>query len=376
MVFPGLSFAQDQHYESRFLHVLATFKNRYDFPGATAAFVFDTGESGSVAIGLSDIEAQKPMSKQTRMLTASIGKTFVGALILSLEREGKIARQEYLSEYLADKAWFSRLPNHADITVNHLLRHTSGLADHVYMEAFTTEFAERFRNDSEMFTPEELIALLFGSEPLADAGQVWSYSDTGYLLLGLAIEAATNREYYDLVRERFIEPLQLIHMEPSDHRQLQQLAAGYVTADNAFGLPAKTINSEGELLWNPGIEWTGGGFSSTSEDLARWGSALFSGNAMQFDYLNELLDGIPIDANATNIEYAAGIAKHSGGEFGPVYGHGGWIPGYSSSLRYYADRGVAIAFQINTDIGIIDDSANFVAKLEYEFARALFLEAE
>ncbi len=57
--------------------------------------------------------------------------------------------------------------------------------------------------------------------------------------------------------------------------------------------------------------------------------------------------------------------------WGTVYGHGGWVPGYVSSLRHYADHGVAIAFQINTDVGVLEDFSDLVPNLEAALADLL-----
>lgn len=54
-----------------------------------------------------------------------------------------------------------------------------------------------------------------------------------------------------------------------------------------------------------------------------------------------------------------------------LYGHGGWIPGYVSSLRHYADYNVTIAFQINSDIGVVDDSTDLIPSLEAVLVKAL-----
>ncbi len=71
--------------------------------------------------------------------------------------------------------------------------------------------------------------------------------------------------------------------------------------------------------------------------------------------------------------YGAGVAISSSGRFGPVYGHAGWIPGYVSSLRHYPEYGVTVAFQINTDIGIIDSDDHVLTVIEERLAQ-LFIE--
>src|SRR6056297_1559474 len=112
----------------------------------------------------------------------------------------------------------------------------------------------------------------------------------------------------------------------------------------------------------------GGGFASTSADLARWGHLLFGGEAMDAPYLDRLLDGVPVDPDAPGILYGAGVAIYADTPRGPVWGHGGWIPAYVSSLRHYPDHGVTVAFQINTDIGIVDDTSDLVPALETALA--------
>jgi D-alanyl-D-alanine carboxypeptidase len=348
--------------------LLSAFHERYGFPGATAAIALPDGEILTAAIGLADVEGNRPMAPDTPMLAASIGKTFVAATVLSLESEGVLSRDDLVSKYLGDIDWFARLPNQATMTVGDLLRHGAGLPDHVHLEAFQAEMASRMAHSAAAIAPEEAIAFILDAEPLFDAGSGWSYTDTGYLLLGLVIEAATARPYYDLVRDRFLGPLDLHGTRPSNSPTLPGLAAGYVAEDNPFGLPPRTMDMDGMLLWDPAMEWTGGGLVSTSRDLADWGHALFNGYAMDEPYLDRLLDGVPVSPEAPGVLYGAGVAIHSDTPRGSVFGHAGWIPGYVSSLRHYAEPGVTVAFQINTDVGIADDSTDLVPALESALA--------
>ncbi len=302
------------------------------------------------------------------MLAASIGKTFVAATILSLESDGVLARDDLVSQHLKERSWFDQLPNGSAITVNDLLRHSSGLADHVNLPAFAAEMTDRASDDQDAMSPEQAIAFILGEEPLFPAGAGWAYSDTGYLLLGLVIEEATGQSYYDVVTQRLLAPLGLLATSPSNGRTFDGLAVGYTVKANPFGLPPRTMDANGSLIWDPAIEWTGGGLVSTSHDLAVWGHALFTEAALQAPYLSRLLDGVSVSPEAPSIFYGAGVAIYSETQHGPVYGHGGWIPGYVSSLRHYADSGVTIAFQINTDVGIVDDSTNLVPALEAALA--------
>lgn len=353
----------------RLAGTLDAFRTRYGFPGATAAIVLPDGTVATAATGVADIEAGTVMTPGTRMLAASIGKTFVAATVLALESEGRLSRAELLADHLGDRAWFAGLPNAGTITIEHLLRHQSGLPDHPHLPAFHAAAAARIAAGERAFTPEDLLEFVTGRAPLFAAGVGWAYSDTGYILLGLVIEEVTGRAYYAVVRDRFLSPLDLGDTIPSDRPDLPGLAVGYTIPDNPFGLPVRTADAEGRLLWDPAVEWTSGGLASTSADLARWGHALFGGQAMKARYLDRLLDAVPVGPETPGLRYGAGVAIHAETPLGPVYGHGGWIPGYVSSLRHYADHGVTVAFQINSDAGVVDDSSDLVPALEAALAR-------
>ncbi len=347
---------------------LGDFQERYGFPGATTAIALPDGTVVVAAVGLADVEAGLPMTPETRMLAASIGKTFVAATVLALESDGWLAQSDLLADHFGDRPWFANLPNAEAMTVGHLLHHQSGLPDHPHLSEFQAATAARIAEGGGAFTPEEILGFVTDHAPLFEAGTAWTYSDTGYILLGLLIEDVTGRSYYDVVQERFLGPLDLVDTIPSDRRAIPGLAVGYTIPGNPFGLPERTADADGQLVWDTSVEWTGGGLASTSYDLALWGHLLFGGAAMETPYLDRLLDGVPVSPDAPGIVYGAGVAIYADTPRGPVYGHGGWIPAYVSSLRHYADHSVTVAFQINSDVGIVDDSSDLVPALEAALA--------
>jgi D-alanyl-D-alanine carboxypeptidase len=364
MAFP----AEADDLQMRLQDLLDGFHAEYGFPGATAAVASPDGEVIAASTGLADVEAGTPMTPESRMLAASIGKSFVAAIVLALEGEGQLAQSDPLSDHLGDRSWFARLPNHRAMTIGDLLHHSAGIPDHVHTAGFAAAMAERMKSGGNALSPEAAIGFVLDSEPLFPSGAGWAYTDTGYLLLGLVIEQVTGDAYYDVVRDRLLGPLGLDATTPSDRRSLPGLAVGYTTPDNPFGIPPRTMDAEGRLLWDPAMEWTGGGLVSTSRDLAVWGHALFGGTALPEPYLDRLLDGTPVAPDAPGVLYGAGVAIYADTPRGPVWGHGGWIPGYVSSLRHYAGHGVTVAFQINTDVGIVDDSTDLVPALEAALA--------
>lgn len=125
------------------------------------------------------------------------------------------------------------------------------------------------------------------------------------------------------------------------------------------------------MLWDPGIEWAGGGFYSTSHDLALWGRAVLSGGMHKPETYAQAIDGVAAPGNDTTSSYGLGIAIRQESDRGPVYGHRGWIPGYVSSLQYYPDYDTAIAFQTNTDTGIIDSKEPVIMVIEERLAAVI-----
>lgn len=360
-----------QHFQA----ALDSMQTRYGFPGATAAYAWVDGGKGTAATGMADTEAAVTMTTESRMLAASIGKMFVSAVAASLIYDGVLAPDIPISTWLGNRDWFTRLPNHEDITLRHLLTHRSGLPNHVYMDEFADEVKQRMVDQSLPISPDSLVQFVLDQEPLFDVDKGWFYTDTGYILVGLIIEEATSRDIYSIINERFLSPLDLHSTSPSDRYLLPGLAAGYA-AENSLGFPVKTTTPEGRMVWHPGIEWTGGGLISTSSDLVRWAVALFSGDVLPEQTLDLLLDAKPIDPRTTEVLYGMGVAIYQSESFGTVYGHRGWIPGYTSSLRYYKDYGVAIAFQINTDIGLMDESGPVIEKMETQLLEVLINQRE
>ncbi|MEE4360144.1 MAG: serine hydrolase domain-containing protein [Pseudomonadales bacterium] len=337
----------------------------YRLPGMTVALA-GPGGSVTVAGGLADREAGTPMTPGTTMLAASIGKTFVAAAVLELSEAGALDLDDFVGRWLGARPWFDRLPNARTITVRHLLQHRSGLPDYVRLPAF----AERWPHELAGATPEDLIALTFEAGPLFPAGTNWSYTDTGYLLLGLLIEAVTGEPWGDVVRERFLMPLGLASTGRSDRPRLPGLACGYASPASGLDLPPRTTDARGELLWNPAVEGAGGGFYSTSRDLARWGQAFLSGRLLAADTWRQAIAGVPVSERDPDTRYGLGIAIRASAR-GPVLGHRGWIPGYVSSLAYYPEHDVAIAFQTNTDVGIVGHERPVVLEIEERLADVL-----
>jgi len=141
--------------------------------------------------GLSNVELQVPVKPETVFQSGSVGKQFTATAVMMLVEEGKLRLDDPITRYLnhGPTSW-------GQVTVRELLSHTAGFTD--YPKNFD------FRKD---YTEPELLKIV-GGIPLAfEPGANWSYSNLGYLTLGIMIHHVTGKFYGDFLQERIFRPL-------------------------------------------------------------------------------------------------------------------------------------------------------------------------
>lgn len=316
------------------------------FPGATLGVALANGQSIGLAVGFSDRELKTPMKPGDRMLAGSVGKTFAAATALQLVREGKIGLDDRIEKYLGREPWFSRLPNAKDITVRQLMNHTSGLVRYEFKEQFTKDLTA---NREKVWKPAELLAYLLDEKPPFAAGKGWDYSDTNYIVLGMIIETVTGRRFYDEANNRLLKPLKLEGTIPQDGLSLKGVVQGYAGPNNPFGGRDAMIH-DGKFAINPQFEWTGGGYASTAEDLARWAKMIYEGKAFSAELLPQVVEGVPTPMLGGETRYGLGVIIRET-RLGTAYGHSGFFPGYMTDMMYFPEHKVAVAVQVNTSVG-------------------------
>ena len=316
------------------------------FPGATLGVVLANGESFGLAVGVSDRETRTPMKPNDRMLAGSVGKTFAAATALQLIKEGKIGLDDKIEKYLGREPWFSRLPNAKDITVRQLMNHSSGLVRYEFKEQFKKDLTA---NPEKTWRPAELVAYLLDEKAPFEAGKGWDYSDTNYIVLGMIIEKVTGRKFYDEVNRRLLRPLKLTDTIPQGGPRLKGVVQGYAGPNNPFGgTDAMIVN--GKFAINPQFEWTGGGYASTAQDLARWAKMIYEGKAFSPELLPQVLDGVSAPRLGPETKYGLGVIIRKT-TLGTSYGHSGFFPGYLTDMMYFPEHKIAIAVQVNTSVG-------------------------
>jgi D-alanyl-D-alanine carboxypeptidase len=281
-----------------------------------------------------------------------VGKTYFAALALLLVREGRLELDRKVESYLGNEPWWKaadgrvRLPNGAAVTVRQLMTHTSGVVRYEFKPEFARDLtAQPLRR----WSPAERLAYVLDSAPPFAAGEGWEYSDTNYIVLGVILEKILGRSLYDEVQRRILTPNGLHNTIPSDRVSLPDVSQGYAGPNNPFGGSDAMIRS-GRFSVNPQFEWTGGGYASTTEDLARWARLVYEGRIFGAELLQQAVQGVEAQGLGRGVKYGLGVIVRDT-PLGISYGHSGFFPGYLTEMRYYPNHRFAVALQFNTSVG-------------------------
>lgn len=348
------SLAQTGDLPARFTERLETLYTGSGVPGIQAAYIVGENTRFATAIGLADSASGRPMTLDTCLPAGSVGKSFLAAVVVDQVQKGVVDLDEPVSKWLGDEPWFARVPNGDAMTLRLLMNHASGVPDHLNDEEFMAALKAMVSGEDidrdDYFEPRESLSYILDDPALFAPGEGSYYTDTAYLIAGLTIEKATGRGFYDLVMEGFLVPLELEGVHPAIRRDLPNLGCGYMLPDNPFGLPTATLLPDGTMNHNPGLEYTGGGFVTTTPDLARWMWLLYSGRLFPAPYLEDmLLKGHPLDPEAFgNGRYGLAVFVQES-DYGEIRWHSGWYPGYNTMVQYWPEHDTLLAVQINRD---------------------------
>ncbi len=277
--------------------------------------------------GKASIDANTPVMPETRFAIGSITKQFTSACILLLAEDGKLAVSDKVAK------WFPNLTRASDVTVLDLMNHVSGYPDY-----YPLDFVDRPMQ--KPIAVEELINR-FGTRPLDfPPGSRYSYSNTGFEILGAIVARASGESYASFLDRRILKPLGLAHtvFEPKPARGAG-FADGYVTW--ALGPP--------ELAVPEGPGWVGsaGAIFSTPTDLVKWDLALIEGKLLKpasFALMTsprKLTDG-------TMSHYGCGLGIGKRGDQ-PLLTHSGAVAGFYAQNTMFPATKSAVVLLSNFD---------------------------
>jgi D-alanyl-D-alanine carboxypeptidase len=247
----------------------------------------------------------------------SITKTFLATVVLQLVDEGRLRLDDPVEKWLPEV-----VPNGENITVRQLLNHTSGLYD--FLNTIQRPPAQEFLDNRwRTWTATEQIEQALAHPPTSDTpGEVYKYSNTGYLLLGQIVEKVTGNPYGDEIERRVIRPLHLTGTElPGTSPWIRRAHPhGYLPIE--YGEGTRLIDF---TEMNPSLMGAGGELISTTSDLNRYFDALLDGDLLPPHLLAEMkTPGVP-----DSRKYGLGLA---------------WID-TTCGVRVYGNDGDALAYQ-------------------------------
>jgi len=271
--------------------------------------------------GSANLEWDIPDSPATKFRLGSITKQFTAASILLLQERGKLNVEDPVKKYMADapSAWDK-------VTIYHVLTHTSGIPSF-------TGFPEYPKWEPFAATPAEEVAR-FRDKPLDFApGERFSYSNSGYVLLGYLIEKITGGSYEKFVRENIFTPLGMQDSGyDSNSALIARRAAGYSPGKDG-------LENTGYI--NMTIPFSAGALYSTTGDLLKWEQGLFGGKLLSEASLKTMTTPFKSD-------YACGlfVATKAGRK---EIEHGGGIEGFNTQLTYYPDDKLTVVVLANVN---------------------------
>jgi len=324
--------------------LLLNFTNNPLFCGAPGAVLLVDSPQGRFleATGLSNVEEQTPMQVTDALEIGSITKSFTAAVGLQLQEEGVLSLDDPLAQWLPEMA--AQVPNGEQMSLRQLANHTSGIWDYgdPILEAGLSDASKR----RQAFAPEEIIAYAVeNGNPQFDPGEDGAYSNTNYILLGMALEAASGQSMAELYQTRIFTPLGmantlLLEGVPEEG----QLAQGYFTVDNE---DAELVNATD---WNASQAWTAGAIVSTVEDMALYTEALASGALFSDpDSLAQMTAFQEVDplkfGLMTGYGLGVGVIPLEAAE---AWGHTGGTPGYASLIMTIPEKDTHIVYLTNS----------------------------
>jgi D-alanyl-D-alanine carboxypeptidase len=312
-------------------------------PGA-AAWVQDERSSLQAASGLADLDSGRPMGPKLHFRAGSLTKSFVAAVVLRLVAEGRLGLSDTLERRLP-----GILPYGDQVSIRQLLNHTGGVP-HDWATIERALYASP-PGRLHAWTPQELIALVAGRPLDFPPGTAWAYSNTGYILLGLIVEAATGNPLDQELDRCILGPLGLRHTYlPGDARELPvPMSRGYSLR---VGPGGEVL--DGPLLdftvQNPSWAWAAGALVSDLEDLVGFFRALLGGRLLPPGLLAEMRTTVAVPPGSIPLPLfdrcGLGLLEVET-PAGRLVGQLGGIPGYLSMVLSTPDDRRQLGLMIN-----------------------------
>src|SRR5512133_985516 len=298
---------------------------RLHLPSLSMAVVRDGKIVKTAAYGLADLELRVPATPATVYQIQSITKTFTSAAILLLADQGKLSLDDPVAKHLdgTPDIW-------TNITIRHLLSHTSGIKD------FINEPTASLRLD---VTEEEVLKATVARPLNFQPGERYAYSNSNYHLLAMIIRKLTGKWYGDFLSESIFAPLYMTNTRPvSLSAVIPNRASGYFWGGELY--------RKGDFVAESILSYGGGGIMSTAPDMALWAIAMMSGKLLKPEAIASAWTPMTLKSGGKT-GYGLGWA------IGQIAGHrivshnGAHMTGFTSALSIFPEDHLAVVVLLN-----------------------------
>ena len=290
--------------------------------GVQARLITPDGRQSVATSGTADLNTGRPVSSSGYFRMASTSKTLVATVVLQLEAEGRLSLHDTVDHWLPGVVRGNGNDG-SQITIRHLLQHTSGIRD--ALPGYTTP-KEYYQQRHNIYEPEQLVDLAMAHEPEDFLpGKGWAYSNTGYVLLDMIIQKATGHPAHQEIKNRILRPLGLDQTRwmgtsptlPRPHAQAYQL----------FG-PGSRVNVTDQIP----VDYANLSWVTTTRDENRFFRALLDGRLLPARQLAKMKQTVPVNAKVQQLwpkgRYGLGLVERPLGCGGTYWSHEGGDGGY------------------------------------------------
>lgn len=295
---------------------------KQQIPGLSLAVMKDGRIILVKGYGLANVEHQVPVEPETVFQSGSVGKQFTATAVMMLVEEGKVSLDNSIARYFPDapESW-------QKITVRHLLTHTGGMTD--YPRDFDYR---RDCTEDELFKTIKAIPLAF------QPGDKWSYSNLGYVTLGILIHKVSGTFYGDFLQERIFKPTRMTTARIiSEEDIIPKRAAGY-----------RLVNGElkNQEWVSPLVNTTAdGALYLTVYDMAKWDAALYTEKLLKKSSLEQMWTAVKLNNGKTeNYGFGWSLDEVRGHR---IIQHGGAWQGFKAHIARYVNDKLTVVLFVN-----------------------------
>lgn len=298
---------------------------RGKIPGVSIAVVRNGEVVLAKGYGLSNVELNVAATPETIYQSGSVGKQFTATLVMMLVEEGKLGLDDRIGKYFpeAPATW-------KNITVRHLLTHTSGISNSLYDDM---DFSQAYTEDELV---EEIVALPLDFKP----GAEWNYSNPGYILLGVLVHRVTGKFYGDVMREKIFEPIGM--------KTARIITEEDIVPNRADGYRLVKGTLKNQEWIDPELNTTAdGSIYLTVLDMVAWDAALSTEKLLKKSSLDLMWTPAKL-GNGKSVPMGYGFGWMTGDTRGHRFvRHGGGWQGFSTHILRYLDQKLTVIVLTN-----------------------------